>query len=99
MIRKKGKIRRGMIDMAQIAGQISEIIRHVQGLAPRLESVNEGMQAQALGAEQISQALGQLSEAAQQTVESLHQTTLAMDELNHASNELHGSVQRFKLHA
>jgi len=39
------------------------------------------MQAQATGAQQISEALGQLSEAAQQTVESLRQSNLAIEQL------------------
>jgi methyl-accepting chemotaxis protein WspA len=93
------EVRRGMTEMQQVGDQLSEIIGQVQGLAPRVESVNEGMQAQATGAEQISQALAQLSEAAQQTVESLRQTSAAMDELNHASTGLHGSILRFRLHA
>jgi methyl-accepting chemotaxis protein WspA len=55
------------------------------------------MQAQATGAEQISQALTQLSEAAQQTVESLRHSTVAVDGLMAVSNGLHASVSRFKL--
>ena len=65
------EVRRGMQEVQQVGGQLSQIIQQVQALAPRVESVNEGMQAQATGAEQISEALAQLSEAAQQTVESL----------------------------
>jgi len=42
-----------------------QIIQRVQTLAPSFESVNEGMQAQATGAEQISEALLQLTESAQ----------------------------------
>ena len=66
---------------------------------PRFEGANEGMQAQATGAGQISEALSQLSEAAQQTVESLQQSTLAIDELNQVSNGLRSSISRFKLRA
>ena len=68
-----------------------------KALAPRVESVNEGMQAQATGAEQISQALTQLTEAAQQTVESLRQSSQAIDGLNQASGGLHSGVSRFRL--
>jgi methyl-accepting chemotaxis protein WspA len=39
------------------------IIHQVQALAPRVLMVNEGMQAQATGAEQINQALVQLGDA------------------------------------
>jgi len=57
------------------------------------------MQAQATGAEQISEALLQLTGAAQQTVESLRQSTSAIDELNQVSGNLRNSVCRFKLEA
>jgi methyl-accepting chemotaxis protein WspA len=93
------EVRRGMLEVQQVGGQLSEIIQQVQGLVPRFEIANEGMQAQATGAGQISDALSQLSEAAQQTVESLQQSTLAIDELNLVSSGLRNSVARFKLRA
>lgn len=91
------EVRRGMHDVHAIGDKFSDIIMQVQALAPRFESVNEGMQTQATGAEQISEALVQLSEATQQTVESLRQSTSAIEELNHVSTNLHGSIARFKL--
>ena len=57
------------------------------------------MQAQATGAEQISEALLQLTDAAQQTVDSLRQSTSAIDELNQVSGSLRSGVSRFKLEA
>ncbi|MBS7543466.1 methyl-accepting chemotaxis protein [Ancylobacter oerskovii] len=93
------EVRRGMTEVQEVGGQLSQIIAQVQGLVPRFEDVNEGMQAQATGAEQISEALAQLSEAAQQTVESLQQSTLAIDELNQVSSGLRNSISRFKLRA
>jgi methyl-accepting chemotaxis protein WspA len=93
------EVRRGMLEVQQVGGQLSEIIQQVQGLVPRFEIANEGMQAQATGAGQISDALSQLSEAAQQTVESLQQSTLAINELNHVSSGLRNSIVRFKLRA
>ncbi len=59
--------------------------------------VNEGMQAQSTGAEQINQALVQLSEASGQTVESLRQASSAIDELNLVANGLRTGVSRFKV--
>ncbi|MBZ9935263.1 methyl-accepting chemotaxis protein [Mesorhizobium sp. BR1-1-16] len=93
------EVRRGMLEVQQVGGQLTEIIQQVQGLVPQFEIANEGMQAQATGAGQISEALSQLSEAAQQTVESLQQSTLAIDELNEVSNGLRGAISRFKLRA
>ncbi len=93
------EVRRGMSDVQQVGGQLTQIIQQVQALAPRFEAVNEGMQAQATGAEQITEALAQLSDAAQQTVESLRQSNQVIDGLNQASVGLRSGVSRFKLEA
>jgi methyl-accepting chemotaxis protein WspA len=93
------EVRRGMQEVQQVGGQLSEIIQQVQALAPRVEAVNEGMAAQATGAEQITQALAQLSEAAQQTVDSLHQSGQAIDGLNQAAAGMRNGVSRFTLAA
>jgi len=93
------EVRRGMGEMQQVGGQLSQIIVQVQALAPRFQVVNEGMQNQASGAEQITMALSQLSEAAQQTVESLHQSTQAIDGLTLVANQLRTGVTRFRLQA
>jgi methyl-accepting chemotaxis protein WspA len=91
------EVRRGMVDVQQVGGQLSQIIQQVQGLAPRFEQVNEGMQAQAIGAGQISESLAQLTEAAAQTVDSLRQSSLAVDELNQVSAGMRSGISRFKL--
>src|SRR3990167_1632923 len=74
------EVRRGMTEVRQAGEQLTQIIQQTPALAPRLSMVNEGMQAQASGAEQINQALVQLAEASGQTVESLRQTGSAIDE-------------------
>ena len=93
------EVRHGMDDVHQVGSQLSQIIAQVQALVPRFETANEGMQAQATGAEQITEALLQLTDAAQQTVESLRQSTLAIDDLNHVSTTLRSRVSRVKLAA
>lgn len=93
------EVRRGMRDVQQVGGQLSQIIAEVQTLAPRFQMVNEGMQTQASGAEQITQALAQLSEAAQQTAESLRQSSQAIDDLTLVANQLRTGVSRFKVDA
>ncbi|MGN6578852.1 MAG: methyl-accepting chemotaxis protein [Bordetella sp.] len=90
-------VRRGMNEVQQVGGQLSQIIQEVQALAPRFQMVNEGMQTQATGAEQITQALSQLSEAAQQTADSLRQSTQAIDDLTLVANQLRTGVSRFKI--
>jgi methyl-accepting chemotaxis protein WspA len=93
------EVRRGMHDVQQVGGQLSQIIQEVQALAPRFQAVNEGMHTQANGAEQITQALSQLSEAAQQTAESLRQSSQAIDDLTLVANQLRTGVSRFKIEA
>jgi methyl-accepting chemotaxis protein WspA len=91
------EVRRGVEEVRQVSGRLAQIIHQVQTLSPRVQIVNEGMHAQAAGAEQISETLTQLSEAAQQTAESLRQSNLAIDHLNGAARGLQASVARFKL--
>jgi methyl-accepting chemotaxis protein WspA len=91
------EVRQGMQEVQQVGGQLTQIIHEVQAMAPRVNTVNDGMQAQSTGAEQISQALMQLSEAAQQTVESLRQSTQTIDELNQVALDLRSGISRFKL--
>ena len=89
--------RRGVEEVRQVSTHLAQIIHEVQTLTPRFQTVNEGMHAQATGAQQISDALAQLSEAAQQTAESLRQSNLAIEQLNSAARGLQTSVARFKL--
>jgi methyl-accepting chemotaxis protein WspA len=91
------EVRRGMFEVTQVGEQLSQIIHQVQALAPRVLMVNEGMQAQATGAEQINQALGQLADASSQTVDSLRQASSAIDELSQVAVGLRGGVSRFKV--
>jgi len=55
------------------------------------------MNAQATGAQQISETLTQLNEAAQLTAESLRQSNAAIEQLNEAARGLQEGVARFKL--
>ncbi|WP_334174473.1 methyl-accepting chemotaxis protein [Pseudoxanthobacter sp.] len=91
------EVRRGIQEVEVVGGQLSEIIRQVQTLVPRFETVNEGVQAQATGAEQISQALVQLSDTAHQTLDSLRQSSQAIDELSQVALDLRNGIARFKL--
>jgi methyl-accepting chemotaxis protein len=89
--------KRGVEEIRQVSTHLAQIIHQVQTLTPRFQTVNEGMHAQATGAQQISEALTQLSEAAQQTAESLRQSNQAIEQLNGAARGLQTSVARFKL--
>ncbi len=91
------EVRRAVQEVRTAGVQLAQIIEQVQALTPRIETVNEGMQAQATGASQISEALAQLSEGARQTAESLRQSNEAIQQLNEATGGLQSGVARFKL--
>ncbi len=91
------EVRRAVQEVRTAGVQLAQIIEQVQALTPRIDTVNEGMQAQATGASQISEALAQLSEGARQTAESLRQSNDAIQQLNEATGGLQRGVARFKL--
>ncbi len=90
-------VRRGFKEVQISSNQISEVIDQVQALRPPIETVNEGIAAQSLGAKQISESVDQLNEAAQQTAESVSQTSQTIFQLNQAALILRDSVAKFKV--
>jgi methyl-accepting chemotaxis protein len=90
-------VKRGVEEVARIGGQQAKIIERVQALTPRFKSVNEGMHAQAQGAEQISDAMVQLSDGARRTMSSLEEFGRAADNLHAAVSGLKDEVSRFKV--
>jgi methyl-accepting chemotaxis protein WspA len=72
-----------------IQGQFGEIIKRVESIAPRYETVQQGMQNQSVGAKQISDAMWQLTETARQTSDSAK-------ELNEVSVQLHEALRILK---
>jgi methyl-accepting chemotaxis protein WspA len=93
------EVRKGTAEVGQITGQLGDIIQQVTALTPRFEAVNESMQTQAAGSQQITEALGQLSETAQQTAEALRQSNQAVEQLSSASRGLKDGISRFKVAA
>jgi methyl-accepting chemotaxis protein WspA len=89
------EVRRGMQDVQHAGQQLTQIIHDVQALPPRFAAASEGMQAQATGAAQISEALLQLGEASQQTVDSLRQSNEAIGGLNQVASDLRTAVVHF----
>jgi methyl-accepting chemotaxis protein WspA len=91
------EVRSGVEEIRRVSTQLAQIIHQVQTLTSRFQTVNEGMHAQALGAQEISRTIAELSEAARQTAASLHQSNAAIEQLNEAAQHLQTSVVRFKL--
>lgn len=84
-------------EVNDISNQIAHIIEQVQGLGPRFESVNEGMESQSVGARQITEAMIQLSDATRSTAETQRDAVRAIESLDHAARVLHREVSRFNV--
>lgn len=93
------EIRRNVTEVSQIAEHLGGVIEQVQTLAPRFETIHQGMQAQSGGAEQIMQTMMQFNESMQQTAESLHNTRQSIDLLNDAAQNLQNGVSHFRVSA
>jgi methyl-accepting chemotaxis protein len=75
--------------MEQVSLQLVSIIERVQDLLPRFGQVNESMQSQSIGVEQISTAMLSLKQVA-------HSTTSSIDDLNRAVGGLHEAVKALR---
>lgn len=78
------EVRHGVQNAATVAQRLSTIISEAQSLSPRFGAVREGMEAQASGAAQISEAMGRLAEVARDSVESLQEFNRAATQLREA---------------
>src|SRR5919202_50028 len=93
------EVNQGVKDIHYISGRLAEVIEEVKSLTPEFEGVNQGMEEQAGGAQQISEAMQQLSEASLQTADSLREINGAISQLNQASSILRQEISRFKVAA
>lgn len=90
-------VQRSVAEIQLCSKQLISVIERTQHLEAPIASINEGIAAQSLGAEQISESINQLNEAAQQTAESMTQTSSTIFQLNKAALILQDGVDRFKL--
>ncbi|MGI0489093.1 HAMP domain-containing methyl-accepting chemotaxis protein [Pantanalinema rosaneae CENA516] len=97
MDRFTAEVGRSVIDVATISEQMTQIIDQVQHLTPRFELVNQGMDAQTQGAQQISEAMMQLNSSSLQSTDSLREINLAIKQLNHVAQELRQEISRFQI--
>jgi len=89
------EIRRSVGEVRLVAEQLSGVMDQVGKLAPQFDVVLQGMQSQAVGAQQITETMMQLNDATQQTVESLKATSEAVHQLQYAAGDLQASVATF----
>ncbi len=81
-------IRNGVEQVRTVSEQFGATIEQVQAFVARFEFVNQGMQTQSKGAEQINEAIAQLSQTARLTTEAIHLFHKTIEELNNAATEL-----------
>lgn len=91
------EVRSGASEIASIGDNLSRIIESVNKITPRFNAVDQGMQAQAAGAMQISEAMAQLSIVAERTKESLIEFKRATELLNEAVHSLQQEVTKFRI--
>jgi len=89
------EVRGSVSTVADINGQLGEIIEEVQRLGGRIESVSEGMSSQAQGAAQISEAMSRLTESARQTASSVKEFNSATHSLREAVSGLKEEISSF----
>ncbi|ODG99466.1 chemotaxis protein [Nostoc sp. KVJ20] len=93
------EVGRSIEDVASISIQVGQIIQQVQELNPRFEFVNQGMETQSVGAQQISETMAQLSSTSVQTTDSLREINHAIAQLNQVSQGLRQEIARFQVEA
>ena len=89
-----GEVRRGVGDAATVANRLGSIMTEAQTLSPRFGAVREGMDAQAAGAAQISDAMSRLTDVARGSVESLQEFNRAATQLREAVRLLSEEMAR-----
>jgi methyl-accepting chemotaxis protein WspA len=81
------EVRTSVTRVAEINAQTGQIIAEVTELGGRFRQVNEGMRNQALGANQINEAMGAMTG-------DIRRTASALEEFNKATTHLRGSVEQ-----
>nr|WP_290224493.1 methyl-accepting chemotaxis protein [Trichocoleus desertorum] len=87
----------GVGEVNGIGRQLKEIIQQVEALVPRFITVNQGMEGQTQGAQQINEAMTQLRDTSEQTADSLKEINHAIAQLQDVAQRLNQEILRFKI--
>jgi methyl-accepting chemotaxis protein WspA len=90
------EVRSGVGKVAEINGQIGQIIAEVHGLTERFHHVNEGTRNQAVGAAQINEAMASMTVNIRQTATGLEELNRASVHLRNAVEALNAEIAQFK---
>ena len=91
------EVRSGVGRVEEINGQTGEIIREVNTLGERFHMVNEGMRNQAIGAEQINEAMANIAGNVRSTAASLEEFNKATTHLRGSIEQLNQEIAQFKI--
>jgi methyl-accepting chemotaxis protein WspA len=91
------EVRSGVGKVSEINGQTGEIIGEVNGLGERFQLVNEGMRNQAIGAEQINEAMGNIAGNVRATASSLEEFNKTTTYLRDSIEQLSQEISQFKV--
>lgn len=97
MARFDEQVRGGVGKTAQISGELGDIIRGVEEIKPRFETVYEGMQAQVVGAGQISKSVVELRAITEASKNSSETLKAISAQLRSAVDSLNTGIQQFNV--
>jgi len=97
MDRFSESVRTSVAGARETGERFEAILAQVQSLTPRLASVDEGMQSQALGAQSINDAMAQLAEVAQRTADALRELDSAADRLRETVSVVEIEVASYRI--
>ena len=91
------EVRTGVGRVSEINSQTGEIISEVNGLGERFQLVNEGMRNQAIGAEQINEAMASIAGNVRSTAASLEEFNKTTTYLRSSIEQLSQEISQFKV--
>jgi methyl-accepting chemotaxis protein WspA len=90
-------VKTGVGSVSGISAQFADVIEKVHGLTGRFDYVKHGMQAQAEGAQQISEALLTLTDGSRAAADALKEFKSASTHMVSAVDGLTDTVSRFRV--
>jgi methyl-accepting chemotaxis protein WspA len=91
------EVHRGYTEVGKVNAQLAQIIEQMQTLAPRLATLNQGVQSQSTSAQRISESMVQLGTVTQQIADALHETDQTIGLLSEETQALREEIARFKV--
>lgn len=91
------EVRTSVGRVTSVGQMTGEIIHEVQGLSSRFQLVNDGMKNQAIGAQQINDAMTQITDGARRSAQSVQEFERATGHLRSAVESVNQEIAQFKV--